>query len=433
MDASGDLRAAAGAAYRAALAAVRPEALIAAAVRADGRSLLVQGRNLHCPRGRRVVVAVGKAAPGLVAGWRAAAPDWATECWLLAPRGVPIPSRLGADVRVRFGGHPLPDAAGVAATRELLDLAAELGRDDGLMVLLSGGASALLTAPVDGVGLEDVVATTRLLLRAGAPIAELNTVRRALLAAAGGGLARAASPAAVATLVLSDVVAGDRADIGSGPTVPSPTGPGDALDVLARRGLLGRAPSSVVAALRHTRPALPPIAGPWAVLGDNRTAVAAAAEALGEDGFSVSTVAKPLSGEAAFWGRVLGSLARAVRPTKPHAVVLGGETTVTVRGAGRGGRCQELALAAALALAGSSFRVVLAAGTDGVDGAGDAAGALVDGSTVARMRAAGRDPESDLAANDSGPAMAVCGDAVVTGATGTNVADLVLVLAAPEG
>ncbi len=429
------LRAAAEAAFRAALAAAQPELLVAAAVRAEGRSISVRGVPLPYSSGRRVVVALGKAAAGLVSGWQAAAPGWATECWLLVPHGVPIPPRFEADVRVRRGGHPLPDAGGAAAARELLALAADLGRDDALVVLLSGGASALLAAPVDGITLEDLAVVTGLLLAAGAPIGELNTVRRALLVAAAGGLARAAWPAQLATLVLSDVVVGDRADIGSGPTLPSPTGPADALDVLARRNLLERSPAAVVATLRHAcgSPSPPLASGSWAILGDNRTAVAAAVAALRDAGIEVTTVARPLTGEAAHWGRVLGSLATALRPATPHAVVLGGETTVTVRGSGRGGRSQELALAAAVAIAGREGRVMLAAGTDGVDGIGGAAGGLVDGSTATRMIAAGRDPEIDLAANDSGPALAAAGDSVVTGPTGTNVADLVLVLAAPEG
>ncbi len=288
---------------------------------------------------------------------------------------------------------------------------------------------------MDGITLEDLAVVTGLLLAAGAPIGELNTVRRALLVAAAGGLARAAWPASLATLVLSDVVVGDRADIGSGPTLPSPTGRADALDVLARRNLLERSPAAVVATLRRScgSPSPPLASGSWAILGDNRTAVAAAVAALRDAGIEVTTVARPLTGEAAHWGRVLGSLATALRPATPHAVVLGGETTVTVRGSGRGGRSQELALAAAVAIAGRDGRVMLAAGTDGVDGIGGAAGGLVDGLTAARMIAAGRDPEIDLAANDSGPALAAAGDSVVTGPTGTNVADLVLVLAAPEG
>ncbi len=424
------LRAAAEMAFGSALAAVRPDTLVVDAVRSDGGSLVIRGEPLPRSCGCRVVVALGKAAPALLAGFKAAAPGWSTECWLLAPHGVPIPSRLGADVRVRSGGHPLPDAAGEGATRELLARTADLGCDDVLVVLLSGGTSSLLASPVEGVGREDVLAATRLLLAAGAPIGELNTVRRALLEAAGGGLARTAWPATVATLVLSDVVVGVPADIGSGPTVASPTGPVDALDVLKRHELLERVPPAVIAALRRAPGSPSPIGGPWWVLGDNRTAVAAAVAALREAGFTVTEVARPLAGEAARWGRVLGSLARGVRPTSPFAVVLGGETTVTVRGGGRGGRSQELALAAALAVAGCSERVVLAAGTDGVDGIGDAAGGVVDGSSVARMVAAGRDPEADLRANDSGPALVAAGDSIVTGPTGTNVADLVLVLAA---
>lgn len=426
-----DLRHEARRAFDAAVAAVQPSRLLAGTGGGCGAAVHVAGLEVPRPHGRRVVAAIGKAAPGLAEAWRSRAPGWATETFVLAPHDVPVPAALAGWAAVRRGAHPTPDRAGAAAARELLDLAAGLGPEDALVVLLSGGSSALLAAPVAGVTLEHLAAITSGLLRSGAPIGELNAVRRALLAAAGGGLARAARPASVVTLLLSDVVDGTLADVGSGPTLPSPTGASEALAVCERRGV--ELPDEVREALRRAAPAPAggsPV-GRLALLANNRTAVDAAAAELERRGFRVVTAGRALTGEAAERGRQLGALAAALHDRSPAAVVLGGETTVTVRGPGRGGRCQELALAAALALAGRSGRVVLAAATDGVDGATRAAGAVVDGGTVARIVAAGVRPERALEANDSGPALAASGDQMVTGATGTNVADLVAVLAGP--
>jgi len=419
----GSLRADALSSLRAAAGAVEPRRLVAAAA-----------ARLELPRvsGRRVVAALGKAAPGLAAGWLEALPDGADEVLVLAPHGVPVLPEVTAGATVLRGAHPEPDVAGETAARTMLEIASGLDRDDLLVVLLSGGASALLAAPVAGVDLATVRQTTRLLLGAGATIGELNTVRRQLLAAAGGGLARAASPAAVVTLVLSDVVAGALADVASGPTVASPTGPADALAVLERHGLAAKLRKVVTLLERQASRPLPPLEpGPLHLLADNRTAVDAAAAWLESAGYATVTVEHPLVGEAAVRGRQLGALAVALQAPRPVALVAGGETTVTVRGSGRGGRCQELALAAALELDRAEGRVLLAAGTDGVDGATSHAGGLVDGTTASRLRERGVDPVAALAGNDSGTALATAGDVIVTGPTGTNVADLVIVLAAP--
>ncbi len=428
-----ELRSEAAAAFEAALAAVDPARLIAGVRLGPGREAIVAGLEVPRPPGRRVVAAIGKAAPGLAWAWLENLPGWATECFVLAPHGTPLPCGLAARATVRRGAHPVPDRAGAEAARELLALAASLGPRDALVVLLSGGSSALLAAPVSGVALEDLITTTSALLAAGAPIGDLNTVRRELLAAAGGGLARAAAPASVTTLIVSDVVAGELGDVGSGPTLESPTGPGDAAAVLSRWRVA--ASPAVRAGLDRSGPstAHPTVPTPSvAVLADNRTAVAAAAARLRRSGFETVVLARPVLGEAAVRGRQLGALAAALEPAGPIAIVAGGETTVTVRGAGRGGRCHELALAAAIELAGRSCRVLLAAGTDGVDGSTGRAGAVVDGGSSARVAAAGLDPGRALLANDSGSALLASGDALATGPTGTNVADLVLVLATPQ-
>lgn len=417
----------------AAVEAVRPETVLPRLVERRHGELSLAGMDLPPVCGRRLVAAIGKAAPGLASAWIGIQPDGEEELFVLTPHGVSVPPDVEAVATVRRGAHPYPDAAGEAAARELLERVAGLGADDLLLVLLSGGGSALMAAPEPGLELADILGTTELLLRAGAPIGAVNTVRRELLAAGGGGLARAAQPAPVRTAVLSDVIGDPLPDIASGPTVPSPTGPGDALEVLHRFGVENSAPRAVLGFLGK-RPERP-LEGWWercktVILANNRTAVAAAARALQERGWRGMVPASPLLGEASARGRQLGALGRAADPARPTALVLGGETTVTVHGRGRGGRNQELALAAALVLEGRRGRVLLAAGTDGIDGPTENAGGLVDGGTVERIRQGGVDPRVSLSHNDAATALEAAGDALRTGPTGTNVCDLTLVLMA---
>jgi glycerate-2-kinase len=422
------------AAFHAAVAAVQPARLIPAAVSVDGNRVLILGETLPEVTGRRVVVALGKAGPTLADAWLELLPDWTDELLVLTPHGVPVSDRVAQTGAVLRGAHPSPDEQGEASCRRLLELAGSLGEEDLFVVLLSGGASALLAAPRPGLSLEDVRTTTTALLSSGATIHQLNAVRRQLLAAAGGGLGRAAAPARVVTLVLSDVLGDLIPDIASGPTVPSPTTAADALGVLGGLGVVADIPRSVVDVLRARVETADNNA--WVdrsqihVLANNRTAVEAAAACLADRGYR--TVAHPgdLTGEARDRGALLARFAEAFSSRRPTAFVAGGETTVTVRGSGTGGRNHELALAAALELAGRRQVVILAAGTDGIDGLSDAAGAVVDAGTPARARAAGVDLAAALAGNDSGPALAATGDAIRTGPTGTNVCDLALVLTA---
>jgi glycerate-2-kinase len=431
-----DMRRDARAAFDAAVAEVQPRNLVPRLLRSQGGTVVLDGERWPKVGGRRVVMAIGKAAPGLAEAWLASAAGWASEVWVLTPHGVPVSGSLEAGATILRGSHPYPDAAGEAATRHLLEVAGSLGGDDLLVVLLSGGGSALLTAPVAGIELAEVRATTQALLRAGAAISELNCVRRQLLAAAGGGLARAAWPAPVRTLILSDVLGDPLADIASGPTVAPSTGAADALAVLDRFALRTEVPAAVLRVLEAAaaRPAERPA---WAdavatrVIGNNLSAVAAAARELQRRGYVVEVSRDRLTGEAGDRGRELAVEARKWRPPAPAAVVSGGETTVTVRGGGRGGRNQELALAAAIGLDGADGIVLLAAGTDGVDGLSDNAGAMVDGGTAARLRAAGVDASAALTANDSATALAAAGDTIHTGPTGTNVCDLTVLLQAP--
>src|SRR5579885_2389146 len=311
------------------------------------------------------------------------------------------------------------------------------GPDVLVLAVLSGGASALLEVPVPGVALEELRALTAALLAAGADIAALNTVRRHCSLVKGGGLARAARRAAgLWALVLSDVVGDDPAVIASGPTVADPTTFAEALAVLERlparsvpaairahleRGAAGRAAETV-------KPGDPVLARTATVIvGGNRHAVEAAAAEARARGYATRVLARPFTGDAAEAGRHLAATILALPPSGGAALVGGGETTVRVVAGGRGGRCQHLALAAAVVLAGSDA-VLLAAGTDGVDGPTDAAGACVDGGTVARACARGYDAAAALAATDSFPLLEATGDLVRSGPTGTNVADVVVAL-----
>jgi len=423
-------------AFYTAVAAVQPHNLIPHWIQRVGDGVLVANDPLPRATGRRVVMAIGKAAPGLAAAWLEHAPGWTTELFVIAPHGATVPPEIEKVSTLLRGGHPYPDAAGEISTRELLGVAHSLGENDVLVVLISGGGSALLAAPKDGLRLDDIRATTDLLLKSGAPINEINTVRRQLLAAAGGGLGRDASPAQVWTLVLSDVLGDALQDIASGPTVPSPSTAADGLAVLDRRGLRPSVPPAVIEFLESAADRSPDT-GEWAaansthVIGNNRTAVNAAALELGSCGYEVEPAAESLVGEASDCGRDIAVAARQWEFPLAHAVVYGGETTVTVRGSGRGGRNQELALAAAIEIEDMQNIVVLAAGTDGIDGLSENAGAIVDPTTTLRLRQLGLDPQAMLANNDSGTAFEAAGDAVHTGPTGTNVCDLTLVLTAP--
>ena len=295
--------------------------------------------------------------------------------------------------------------------------------------------------------LRQKAATTRLLLRSGATITELNAVRKHLSRVKGGGLARAAAPARVVTLVLSDVVGDDLSTIASGPTVADPTTYADALAILARRRLLSRVPVAVRRHLENGRrhilaetpkPGDPVFRRAYAqVVGSTRHSVAAAEAEARRRGFATTVLTTSLEGEARDVGRELASVLRerAARARRPVCLLAGGETTVTVRGPGRGGRNQELAVAAMRGLAALPGAALLATlATDGVDGSTGAAGGLADPSSLGRAAARGLPPpEAFLAANDSHRLLSALHDLIVTGPTGTNVADVTLMLAAPAG
>ena len=357
---------------------------------------------------------------------------------VIVPHGSEL-SSIGA-VTVAAGGHPVPDAAGEAATRRLQEV---VGGADGstlVVVVLGGGASALMVAPAAGIDLRDKQEITRRLLFAGADIEALNTVRKHCSQVKGGGLLRAAGRAGgVWTLLLSDVVGDDPAIIGSGPTVADPTTFATAARVLARFLAPADVPPTVREHLERGRrglvvetvkPGDPVLARTRTVrIGGNRDAVRAAAREAERRGYRTTVLPEALRGDAAEAGRAVVARLAAASGDRPRAIVAGGETTVRVAPEGRGGRCQQLALAAAVALAGVPA-VLLAAGTDGVDGPTDAAGACIDGETTARARARDFTPDAALSRTDSHPLLDATGDLVRTGPTGTNVADLVVALRA---
>jgi glycerate 2-kinase len=439
------LRAAAQAILREALLAADPRRLVLRQLKVRSGALEAAGVRYPLEKGRVALVAVGKAAVPM-----ARAAEEALGDRLAGGIAVSTASEGSlATVRLLTASHPVPDARGLAAAAEVEALARGLGRDDLLLVLLSGGASALLPSPAEGVSLEDKARTTALLLRAGATIHELNAVRKHLSRLKGGGLARAAVPTRVVTLVLSDVVGDDLSTIASGPTVPDPTTFAAALEALRRRGVLDDVPASVRARLEAgASGGIPetPKPGETAfrrvatrIVGSNRLSIAAAAREARRQGFRPLVLTTRLEGEAREAARVLVAVLReCVESSRPAAapvcLLAGGETTVTVRGDGQGGRNQELAVAAAQALDGFPVAAVVASlATDGIDGASDAAGGIADDTSVTRAGAAGLAPAAAfLAASDTRNYLGPLGDLIVTGPTGTNVVDLVTLLAGPS-
>ena len=353
--------------------------------------------------------------------------------------GYRVPTRR---VEVREAGHPIPDERSVAAAQAILSIAHDAAADDLVVVLISGGGSALLTYPAGDITLEDMQRTTDLLLRSGATINEINAVRKHCSRIKGGQLARHIAPARALGLILSDVIGNPLDVIASGPLAPDPTTFQDAWAVLERYHLVPRIPARVrahlQAGLEGRIPETPKPGDPifdrvhMVIVGDNARAAEAAERKAQELGYNTHILSTFVEGEAREVARVVAGLGKEVvrynRPLPaPACLILGGETTVTVRGEGKGGRNQELALSAAVALDGWDRVTVVALGTDGTDGPTDAAGGMVDGRTLARGRAAGLDVNRYLAENNAYPYLAATQDLLITGPTLTNVNDLICV------
>jgi glycerate 2-kinase len=335
-------------------------------------------------------------------------------------------------------GHPIPDRAGMEAARQVRAILRELNARDLLLIALSGGASALLSAPAEPVTLADKQKTTNLLLRAGADIFQLNAVRKHLSFLKGGRLAALAYPATVVSLLLSDVI-GDPVDvIGSGPTAPDPTTFAEAIQVLEKFKIVERTPKTVLDLLRKgargeiaetPKPGDPLFESVYNIVaGSNALALAAAARQARALGYRPRILSNNVSGEARNVALEHAAILREIKK-RPACLLAGGETTVTVKGKGKGGRNQELALAAAIAMDGLPGVLALCAGTDGSDGPTDAAGAIATGKSVARATRLGLDPAEFLRNNNSYAFFSALGDLVKTGPTGTNVMDIEILLA----
>lgn len=393
------------------------------------------------PKGRTLVLGAGKAGASMAQAVEALWPAAAPLSGLVITRYGHIPPRpqgLAARIEVVEAAHPVPDAAGLAASRRILDLAHGLTADDLVLCLISGGGSALLTAPAEGLTLEDKQRINRELLLSGAAIGEMNCVRKHLSRIKGGRLAAACHPARVVTLTISDVPGDDPSVIASGPTVPDATTCADAVAILQRYGI--DVPGAIMSLLEQGALETPKpgdaVFGGQAVhlVATPQQSLEAAAALVRQAGLQAHILSDELEGESREVGKVHAALARAVARrgepfARPCVILSGGETTVTVRKQpegtprGRGGRAGEFCLGLAQALQGQPGVWALAADTDGIDGVEDNAGAFVAPDTLARAAAAGLKPDTHLARNDAYGFFAPLGDLVVTGPTHTNVND----------
>jgi hydroxypyruvate reductase len=386
------------------------------------------------------VVGAGKAAGKMAEAIETLLGDRLRAGIVNVKRGHTVPLEI---VRVNEAGHPLPDQAGMRGTKAIMELLRPTGERDLVFCLISGGGSALLPCPAEGLTLEDEQAATKVLLECGAAIREINAVRKHISQVKGGRLARLAYPSAVLSLVLSDVVGDDLGSIASGPTVADGSTFGDCLAVLQRYGVEDKIPPTVRALLeKGARGEVEETPKAWdtvfqrvqnVIVGNNIEAVQAAKMKAAELGYHSLILSSFIEGETREVAKVHAAIAREILSTghpleRPACVVSGGETTVTVRGRGLGGRNQEFTLAAALAIDGLERVVALSGGTDGTDGPTDAAGAIADGGTVGRAKEMGLDAERALRENDSYRFFEPLGDLLVTGPTLTNVMDLRLVL-----
>jgi hydroxypyruvate reductase len=438
----------------AALQAVEPAAAVHHYLQCDRDTLVVGSETYDLPRYERVLLfGAGKAGAPMARAVADVLGDWVAEGVVIVkdeassadPAGqLAASSPAHSRLEICAARHPLPDERGVAATRRIATLLEGATERDLVLILISGGGSALLTLPAPGISLDDMQVLTAALLACGATINEINCLRKHLDLVKGGGLARMAAPATVATLILSDVVGSPLDVIASGPTVPDSTTFADAYAVLQRYHLDTQIPAAVMAqihaGLRGETPETPKEGDPVfaqvnnLLVGSNPQAAAAALEAARAAGFNALVLTTYLQGEAREAGRVLAAVGRELAASgqplpRPACLICGGETTVTLRGKGRGGRNQELALAAVQDLAGLPDVALVTLATDGGDGPTDAAGAVVTGETLKRAQAAGLDPDLALDHNDAYPFFAVLDDLLKPGATETNVNDLAFVFA----
>ena len=426
----------------AALEAADPYRAVERALTLEGDSLKVGSHTLTLKAYRRIlVVGGGKASGRMAEALEHILGDLLDGGVVIVPRGTETDLRLKR-IKALGSSHPLPDEEGVKAVGEMLSLLEDVDEETLILAVISGGGSALMTYPAEGVSLDELREITSRLMLAGARINELNAVRKHLSAIKGGRLAARAQPATVVSLIISDVVGDPLDTIASGPTAPDSTTYRDAVEALKRYGLWTEAPPSVrrrlEAGLKGEVDETPKPGDPIfkrvlnIVVANNYTAASAALKRAESLGYRALLLSTRVEGEARVIGGLYASIAQEAvstgHPLKPPAAIIaGGETTVTVRGPGRGGRNQELALASALGLRGLDALVASMA-TDGVDGPTDAAGAVADGMTVERAEALGIDPLEHLNRNDSYNFFKPLGDLIETGPTGTNVNDIAVIL-----
>jgi len=423
-----------------ALRAVDPAEAVRRFVSREGNVLRVGSSVLDLSVFERVyVIGAGKAGGAMAAAVEELLSDDITAGLVNVKYGYTADTRV---IELNEAGHPLPDDNGVKGAARMVELARQAGPSDLVLCLISGGGSALLPLPVEGISLADLQSATDALLSCGATIDEINSIRKHVSQVKGGNLARWAYPARVISLILSDVVGSPLDTIASGPTVPDSTTYGDALGVIRKYDLEERFPAPVADLIKrgargevaetpkerdrvfdHTE---------TVVIADNDIAASAAVRRAEQLGYRALLLSTYVEGEAREVGRVFASIGREIvssgRPVAPPAcIVAGGETTVTIRGDGLGGRNQELALACAPAIEGLDNVVIVALATDGTDGPTDAAGAIVDGTTMSRATRAGLSAAGALKKNDSYHFFEDLGDLLVTGPTNTNVNDLTFI------
>jgi len=424
-----------------ALDAADPARIIRKHLRLNGRILRADKLRFQLKGYRRIfVIGGGKASGYMAEEVEKLLGSWITRGLVIIPDYL-RPKPRGRRIRYHPATHPIPTRKGMEAVLAMLRVVENISRDDLLIVLISGGGSALMPRPVEGISLNDEAKVTSLLLKSGASIDELNSVRKHLSRVKGGRLAATLYPATVLTLIISDVV-GDKIDaIASGPTVPDPTTYHDAEQVLKKYDLWSRIPANARSIITNgvsgSIPDTPKRENKIfkhvhnLIIGSNRASCIAAATAMRRAGYRTQVLSIQVTGEAREAGRIFGSIARDLQDSglpypAQSALVAGGETTVTVRGKGKGGRNQELALAAAMKISDSERVVVGSFATDGIEGQTDAAGAVADGSTITRGLKLGMDPEEFLRNNDSYHYFLKLKDLVMTGPTGTNVNDITI-------
>lgn len=386
------------------------------------------------------IVGAGKAGAPMGRALEKLLEDCITDGVVVVKEGHGLPL---THLRLHEAGHPVPDKRGIQGAEEILSLVQGAGEHDLVLCLISGGGSALMVSPAAGVTLEDKQAITRLLLACGADIHEINTIRKHLSCIKGGGLARLAYPATVVNLVLSDVIGDDLNVIASGPTVPDTSTFTDARQICQKYGIWNQVPAPIRKRIDYgLQGDIPETPGAGdrifqksfsQLVGNNIQALKAAGFKACQLGYNVMILSSFIEGEAREAAKVLAGVAREIRAsgnplTPPACVLCGGETTVTIQGEGKGGRNQEFALSAACAIEGLEDVAILAGGTDGSDGPTDAAGAIVDGGTVARAMGKKLIPQDYLDRNDAYHFFQTLQDLVITGPTGTNVMDIYMVI-----